>query len=428
MTSSTTLYRRVNEDLPVIEYTQEFRLRQDDGTWLIDFSSGPCCFSLGYDNRQVKAAIKHQMDMIPNAFSGWWASEASEAAGKAVKREFDRMNPDWFGRVVFQQGGGEAVDFACKIAAQYHLEGGDPRILFVARDYAYHGIGTMPAALSDDYPRYALMDPYLESARHRVIRVRQHDLRKTELVLKQNNVAAVIIEPVGGPTNPGLMEPTAYLHELRKLCDDTGTLLIFDEILCGAGRCGHISVAEMYGVWPDMVLLGKGISAGYQPVSAIVLSQKIIDRVAAGSGQLMFGTAHGAHSMGCAAVAATLNYIHDNDLCAHVRRQGPIVHELLDELVDLPIVSKCYGSGYLFGLWLGTPGGSCFNPPLEVHAMVRKAILKQGVVVYSKGGTMCGMGDFITIAPPFEMPDSMIEEAIAGVRKGLQEVQTQLGF
>lgn len=451
MSNGTTLYRKIGEDLPIVSYGHEHILHQQDGTHLLDFSSGPCCFSLGYSNKPVKDAIAAQMLNIPSAFGGWWATGASERAGESLKREFEKMKPGWFGRVVFQQGGGEAVDFACKIAAQYHLEvshssttpyaATPERVMFGARQFAYHGIGTMSGALSDFYPRYARMEPYQMQARKSVVRlphpIMAHDgpttheiIRRTRVALDRNpTVAAIFIEPVGGPPIAAFPDPSWYIEQLREICYEYGVLLIFDEILCGSGRCGHISVAEHYGVWPDIVLLGKGVSAGYQPVSAIVLSNRVVNGIAAGSGTLMFGTAHGTHSMGCAAVAASIDYITDNDLCARVRNGHDYIMERLEEMVaDVPIVTRLSGMGYLFGLALGTPDGHMFQPILEVHALARGMIRDKGVVVYSKGQTMDGGGDFITIAPPFEIPQNAVDEAVDKIHQALTELSTKLGY
>lgn len=445
MSAGNTLYRMVNEDLPMLSHwvSDGSIVRESNGRYLLDLSSGPCCFSLGHNNSDVKDAIGRQMEDMPNAFSGWWCSSSSERAGAAVRREFERMKPGWFGRVVFQQGGGEAVDFACKIAAQYHLEAGRARLTFAARDYAYHGVGSLPAALTDHYPRYGLMEPYRAVCSVLVDRLphpidcdlsggldKNEVLDETKLALRVGHNAAVIIEPVGGPTIAAYPDPKWYLEQLRQYCDDTDTLLIFDEILCGSGRCGEISVAGIHDVWPDIVLLGKGLSAGYQPVSAIVLSQRVVERIANGSGQIMFGTSHGAHSMGCAAVAATLDYIAEHDLCASVRRNFDdwFYGEWCAAMLDVPIVTRISGMGYLLGLSLTTPKGDPLPIEAEAYAHARTMIRDTGAIVYTKGRTMKGVGDFITIAPPFEMPPDKIREGMAMVRSSLFRLSRKLGY
>lgn len=255
-------------------------------------------------------------------------------------------------------------------------------------------------------------------------------VEETRKAIHVGEHAAVIIEPVGGPTIAAYPDPRWYLSQLQKACDETDTLLIFDEILCGSGRCGEISVAAKYGVWPDIVLLGKGLSAGYQPVSAIVLSKRVVDRMSAGSGRLMFGTSHGAHSMGCAAVEATLDYIEDNELCASVSANHDhwLFGELVASMKDVPIVRRVSGMGYLLGISLAKPSGVPFHALDETHAEARKLIRDAGVIVYTKGQTMRGLGDFITIAPPFEMPQHMIRDGIDRVCSALLQLSRHRGY
>lgn len=424
---SKVIYRSMSEDLPTIVKGHGHWIETHDGRHLLDYSSGPCCFSLGHSNEYVKQAIGIQMQEFPSAFSGFWRSYAAERAGEMLYQKFTEAKPGWFGGVIFQSAGGEAVDFACKLASQYHLEGGELRTKIAAREHSFHGVGLLPFSLSGFYPRYDIIEPYQSAIRARyVVRVPHtitslgegEALTRTRMILEreQEKLAALIIEPVGGPPVGAYKETGTYLTGLRKLCDQLDILLIFDEILCGSGRCGYLSVAEHYDVWPDICLLGKGLSAGYQPVSAIIVSQKVRDRIKAGTGALTWGTTYAAHSMGCAAVAATLAYLDQQNLYAWVQQKGAELQSTLEhDLADLPFVKAIRGMGYLRGIVLMDPEtGKPFPAGLEFHKRARKAIYEQDVVVYTKGQTVNGEGDFIIVAPPLQTTRD--EMYLAGVK------------
>jgi adenosylmethionine-8-amino-7-oxononanoate aminotransferase len=387
--------------------------------------SGSACFaSLGYSNEYVIRAIKEQLEAIPHAFAGLGTSDAAEKAADLISRPLEKANPGWFGKCLFQQGGGETVDLACKLAAQYHLEKEqNHRQRFAALEFSYHGVGLLPFSLSGGYPRYALIDPYHGVTNNCVSRLAHPIISntqdRTKEIIYSEKLAAVIIEPIGGPPLGACPLPGWYVKKLRQLCDDTDTLLIFDEILCGAGRCGYMSMAEYYDVWPDILLLGKGLTSGYQPMSAIVVSKKVCDRIKQGSGTIMFGTCYANHTTGCAAVAATLEYCYQHALFEVVRQNGEFIHKLLSQAFQQPKF-QIRGRGHLWGIELRHPDATYFQPSTQFHMKARKAILDAGAIVYSKGQTVNGKGDFITLAPMYEMTHAVMEMGVEIIAEGLK--------
>jgi adenosylmethionine-8-amino-7-oxononanoate aminotransferase len=425
--NSRVLYRQLSGDMPTITRGRGCWLYDNAGRKYIDMSSGPCCSSLGHSNREVLWAIASQAVKIPNVFSGFWASEAAEQAGSTLYRQFEKAKPSWFGRVIFQNGGGEAVDLACKLASQYHAEVGADRTRFASLEHSFHGVGLLPFSLSGDYPRYEMMGLYHDDVdKNYVVQLPNPMTSNDAYCLNQVRnllvhkhyckIAALIIEPVGGPQVGIYPHSREYLQGLRNLCDELDILLIFDEILCGSGRCGYLSMTEYYDVWPDMVLLGKGLTSGYQPMSAICISEKVIDRIRRGSGMTMFGTTYSAHTTGCAAVAATLEYLDQKYLYEHVSANSVRLRGGLESLLDFPMVDQISGAGYLFGIHLKP-----FPPEAAFHVRARKAIFDSGAVVYSKGQTVNGQGDFLIVAPPFEISPTDLQYGIECIAKGLEQ-------
>ena len=427
---SKVIYRAIDEQKPTIINSKGCWLFPPQGGSLLDMSGSACFSSLGYSNIEVIEAITDQLNVIPYAFSGYWATETAERAAELIAASFDKANPGWFGKCIFLQTGGEAVDLACKLAAQYHLEGGKHKFDILTRDYSFHGTALLPFSLSGEYPRYRLIEEYHKALLEYFIWHIPHPYNNTEalkITKEQYNAreynGAMIIEPVSGPPLGTYVETKEYMQGLRNICDEQDMLLIYDEVLCGAGRCGYMSTAEMYGVWPDITILGKGISAGYQPVSVICLSEKVVDRIRKGSGRLMFGTTYSSHTAGCAAVEATINYINKHELLRNIR--GPLSYsykEMLKEtLEDIPCIKEIRGTGFLWGVEFHNPEtGESFNPELEFYAKARNAVMECGAVVYAKGGTVCGKGDFMTIAPPFEIMPNEFNQGLSMIRKGIE--------
>ena len=432
---SKVIYRTVDGNKGSVYYGQKFHLRLSGGRKLLDMSSSAGFACLGYTNPYIKNHIEEQLWNIPYAFSGFWSTDTAERAAERIAEDFDKVKPGWFGKCIFLQTGSEAVDLACKLTVQCHMEAGEQRLYFIARDHSFHGVGLLPSMLSGKYPRYGMLDPYHQALvnggdNHVTHCWHPYDKgSKESLRCMQDSsmkwTAAIIVEPVSGPSLGAYVEIREYMQGLRDICDQNGSLLIYDEVLCGAGRCGYMSTAEMYGVWPDIVILGKAISAGYQPVSVICLSEKVVDRIRKGSGRIMFGTTYSAHTMGCAAVEATLAYIRANDLMKKVR--GDRLLDKISDYLDLPVVKDVRGTGHLIGIEFRDPATDrFFDPEIEFYAKARDAIMALGAVVYAKGGTVWGKGDFMTVMPPYEMDDETIDQGLSMVRQGIETAYEQV--
>ena len=446
ITKSKVVYRKFHGSMDIVTMGEGPYLYFDDGVQRFDLSSGPCTSSLGHSNLQVISAIKDQLGKIPFAFSGFWASEQSEKLGDLIHREFERTWPGWFGKVLFLSAGGEAVDLACKLAYQYWIEGFEKKILIGAREFGFHGVGLLTAALSGNYPRYELIDHYHQPTRNNyVVRLPGYlgipdvGLQKqismieyeslllvmTEKIVGFNSLAAVIVETVGGPP-VGIATPlSVYMKGLRDICDRHNTLLIFDEILCGVGRCGEFTAAQLYGVKPDILILGKGLTSGYLPLSALCISERIVDRLSKGSGLVSFGTTYSAHTTACAAGVATLEYLRDNYLYDMIFRRGEHL-KLREYFSDLPVVFAVRGLGYLWGIEFWDPIKQCsFSPEVEFHLLVRKEAYKRGLVTYSKGQTVNGLRDYLIVAPPFDADLGVLDEPLSKLRWAISSAYEQ---
>lgn len=438
---SKVIYRKTDVELEEIETGYGCWLRTKSGRSLYDLSSSAMFACYGHSCEPIVRGMKNQLDTLPNAFGGYWATAAAERAAEHIYDPIEAANPGWFGGVIFQNGGSETVDLACRLATQYHLEGGEHRVNVMARHHAFHGMTLMSASLSGHYPRYEMMETYTMYVQQDYVMRVPHTLTCTEdsaisfmrYLMEEFKISAVLIEPVGGPPTCAHVEQVGYMQALRDLCDTYGVLLIFDEIMVGAGRCGYMTTAEYYGVWPDITLLGKGLTGGYFPMSAMVLSRKVKNRIRDGSGQVMFGTTFSHHTTGCAAVAAAQGHAVRERLFAKVRTDGKELYDLVSETVGAaPAVFQVNHLGYLLGLDIRVPGtGVPYPPHLQVHDRIKRKAMEAGVVVYTKGQIVFEERDHVIIAPPFSAAWHDLDTALYKLKQVIEtvtaEVENEIG-
>ena len=198
-----------------------------------------------------------------------------------------------------------------------------------------------------------------------------------------------------------------YLKHVRDICDRHGVLLILDEVMCGSGRTGTFLSCEQDGVVPDIVTLGKGLGAGYQPIGAVVCTKEVYDAVARGSGALKHGQTYNAHPVGCAAALAVQRLIARDGLMDRVREAGEQLTVLLTERFgNHPNIGDIRGRGLLLAMELvaDRETKASFDPALAMHQRAKAAAFERGLLIYPGGGTIDGRnGDHILLAPPYNV-------------------------
>jgi adenosylmethionine-8-amino-7-oxononanoate aminotransferase len=211
-----------------------------------------------------------------------------------------------------------------------------------------------------------------------------------------------------------------YLGKIRAICDRYGILLILDEVMCGSGRTGTFLSCEQDGVVADIVTLGKGLGAGYQPIGAVVCTSEIYKAVAEGSGALKHGQTYNAHPMGCAAALAVQRVIREEGLQDCVQTAGSRLMALLTERFGShPNVGDIRGRGLLQAIELvaDRTTKAPFDPALALHQRAKEDAFARGLLIYPGGGTVDGrQGDQILLAPPYNVTDeelAMIVDLLA---------------
>jgi adenosylmethionine-8-amino-7-oxononanoate aminotransferase len=321
-----------------------------------------------------------------------------------------------------------------KLARQYFLEIGQPsRRLFIARERSYHGNTLGALALGGDANRRAPYQPLLmdvthiapcyeyrgrradESAEQYGLRVAD-ELERAIQRLGAENVAAFFCEPVVGASLGCAPPVPGYLKRLREICDRHGVLLVFDEVMCGMGRTGHMYACNEDGVAPDILTMAKGLGGGYQPIGGLLIAHKIFEAIAKGSGNLRHGQTYAGHTLSVAAALGVQKAIEREGLLARVRHLGGLLSRRLQErLGQHPHVGDIRGRGLFIGLELVADRDTKapFDPAAKLWQRIRRIGFEDGIVCYPTGGCVDGVrGDQVILAPPFVLADAQVDEIV----------------
>jgi adenosylmethionine-8-amino-7-oxononanoate aminotransferase len=427
MMGAEHVFHRSTRRPPVAVRGEGIRLIDEQGRSYIDACGGAAVSCLGHGHPRVVAALAEQAAQLEYVHTGFFTSEAAERLAAMVAE----ASPGTLDRVWYTSSGSEAIEAALKLARQYHLERGETgRRHIIARRLSYHGntLGAL-AAGGSAWRRapyepllidVALVDPCFEyrfaepGEAPEAYGARAADALEREILrLGPETVIGFVAETVVGATAGAVPPAPGYLRRIREICDRHGILLILDEVMCGSGRTGTFLSCEQDGVVPDIVTLGKGLGAGYQPIGAVVCTREVYDAVAEGSGALMHGQTYNAHPVGCAAALAVQQVIHQEDLFARASKAGARLAALLaDRFGSHPYVGDIRGRGLLQAIELVEDRSTKapFERALGLHQRAKADAFDRGLLIYPGGGTVDGrVGDHILLAPPYNVADEELE-------------------
>jgi adenosylmethionine-8-amino-7-oxononanoate aminotransferase len=350
--------------------------------------------------------------------------------------------PQPLDKVYFTSGGSEAMEAALKLARQYFIEKGEPqRAHIIGRRQSYHGNTLGALAAGGNHARRAQYEPLLFPATHvspcypyrgqgagesdsaygdRLAAELEAEIRR----LGADKVIAFVAETVAGATLGAVAPVPGYFRRVREVCDRHGVLLILDEVMCGMGRCGTLWAFEREGVVPDLVTIGKGLGAGYQPIGALLVAKPVYDAVVAGTGYFQHGYTYVGHAAACAGALAVQRRLKEGVL-ARVQPMGKLLEETLRRTFgDHPQVGDIRGRGLFWALELVRDRETKrpLDPALRMHSRVKQAALRAGLLCYPMGGTADGAaGDHVLLAPPFIIEPAQVEELAGKLATALAE-------
>lgn len=385
-----------------------------DGRRVQDAFSGLWCVNVGYGQASVVAAAAEQMARLPYA-TGYFHFGSEPAIRLAAR--LCALAPKGLTRVLFGQGGSDAVDTAVRMVRYYFNATGRPnKKHFIAVQRGYHGSSTTGSGLTAlpvfhrhfDVPtpqQHHIPSPYAyrhaegpDPAAVLASTVRALEVKVAEL--GADNVAAFICEPIQG-SGGVVVPPPGYLRAMRGACDRLGLLFIVDEVITGFGRTGPMFACEAEGVSPDVLTLAKGLTAGYAPMSATLISEAMYQGIADGAGADMpvgHGQTYAGHPVSAAVANAVLDLYLQDGLLDQGQKVGAYFMDRLRELEELPHVGEVRGRGLLAAVELVTDKTSKAKPPAaaKLGQRVLKHAFADGLVFRAFADDILGFAPSLT--------------------------------
>lgn len=439
---SNVFYRKLSRSYPLIVRGEGCYLYDEDGKRYLDACGGAFVANIGHGVREIGEAMAAQAARVGYINGTAFTHEPVEELARMVATR----TPGDLNYAYFLSSGSEAVEAALKLARQYWVEIGKPnKHKIIALTPSYHGntLLALSASAREHYKvmyREWLVDvlripapyPYrcgCGGCNEDCLGCTGAALEQTILHYGSDNIAAFIAEPIGGSSTGGSVPPPDYFREVRAICDQHDVLFIADEVLTGAGRTGTFTAIEQYDVTPDILTLGKGISGGYAPLSALVASRRVTDAIVTGSGAFLHAQTFSHHPVLCAAGIATLKYLEEHKLVERSAAMGRVMHDKLAGLKDLPFVGDVRGRGLLAGIEFVQDKATKAPFPREAKFAEKftEAAQQGGLIVWPNvGGADGERGDLVMFAPPFIVTEEQIDEMIAGFECALKSTVSQL--
>jgi adenosylmethionine-8-amino-7-oxononanoate aminotransferase len=415
------------------------------GKQYLDFSGSAAVNVIGHGVAEIAAAMAAQAKQVEFVHSSQFTTPvAEEYAAELI--DFAGKNFEG-GCVYFTCGGSESVETALKLARQYQVEiGQSKRHQVISRGQSYHGSTLGALSVSGNKRRREMYLPMVREFAHVAFpycyrcafectdgcrNCGQEYAAELESAIQaaQGEVAAFIVEPVSGATLGAVLPPPGYLQSVAEICRRHGVLLIADEVMTGMGRTGRHFAVEHWEVAPDLLVTAKGLSSGYAPLGAVLVSKRVADAVAHGSGAFLHGFTYNSHPISLAAGRAVLRLVRERRLvqAADSECQGSMAANLrqgLGSLRDAKTVGDVRGIGLLWGVEFVADKATKrpFDAQLNFAGRVTQASMRRGLLVYPMQGCVDGVsGDHVLIAPPAVITTEQIDWAVEQLKQAIGE-------
>lgn len=431
--NSPVHYRRLKRVYPKVVRGDGVWLFDTEGKPYLDACGGAYAANLGHGNHAIAEAMAAQARRFGYVNGTQFTHDPAEELAEALTALSPGLDTAYF-----VANGGDAVEAALKFARQYWAEAGRPeKTKVLSLDPSYHGNTLLALSAGArasyrklyhdwlvDFPRVPAPYPY-RAAGPEDPALTAEAFERAVLKAGPETVAAFIAEPVGGSSTGASVPPANYWRRVRALCDRYQVLFIADEVLSGAGRTGSWAALEQYGVVPDMMTLGKGISGGYAPLAALLAPRRLVDVVARGSGAVQHNQTFSHHPVTCAAGVAAIRQIRDQRLVERCQRMGAALHERLKALLEHPLVGDVRGRGLLAGVEFVADKTTKKPLPrsLKFAEAFADACFDRGLVVWPNYGNADGeSGDLAMLAPAFIVTEKELDEIVQRFSDALDAV------
>jgi len=429
------------EGVRVITRADGVYLWDSDGKRMLDGMSGLWCVQVGYGNKELAEAGCGALKTLPyyNHFFKTSNPYTIELAAKLAG-----ILPEGHTRVLFANSGSEANDSALKLIRYYwNLKGRREKKIHLSRDYAYHGVTMAAASLSGLTPMHPQWDlplpgfekvpgPYWYGAKAAGYgdiapdafgTLIANKLEEKILELGPERVASFSAEPVQGAGGL-IFPPDSYWPAVQKICAKYDVLLHLDEVITGFGRLGAWFGALAYGIAPDVMTMAKGLSSGYQPISAISLGARMGEAIAGAGEELVHGYTYSGHPVASAVALKNLEVMERDGLVARVRDHiGPYLQRRMRETFEgHPLVGEVRGRGLLCAIELVADKKErrFFADPGKVGTHCRNYCFASGLI-------MRAIRDTMVCAPPFTISEAEVDEMVALAKAAIDSTARDYG-
>jgi adenosylmethionine-8-amino-7-oxononanoate aminotransferase len=410
------------------------------GNRYLDGLAGLFVSQLGHGRPELARAAGDQAATL--AYFPIWTY--GHPAAIELSAKLASLAPGDLNRIFFTTSGSEAVESAWKLARQYFKMLGQPdRIKVISRNLAYHGTSMGALSITGLESIKTVFEPLVPGAvkvpetNHYRCPTCQDEPHCSlhaadaieEAILREGpeTIAAVFLEPV---QNAGgcFVPPPGYFARVREICDRYGVLLVSDEVICAFGRIGYMFGCERYGYQPDIITSAKGLTSGYAPLGAMIVSDRVAEPFVGTGESFLHGITFAGHPVSCAVALANLKIFEDENIVGHVLDNEVAFRASLDDLMDLPIVGDIRGEGYFYGIELvrDRDTRSSFSDEERehlLHGFLSNRLLELGLI--------CRADDrgepVIQLSPPLIAGPEQFEEINAKLRTALTEAMAELG-
>ncbi|MAR51239.1 MAG: aspartate aminotransferase family protein [Paracoccaceae bacterium] len=428
--------------LPIIDRAQGIYMWDTNGKKYLDGSSGPVTTNLGHGNKNVLEAMAKQAQMV--CFASVAVFENSP--NKRLAQKLVNLSGPGFDQAFIVSGGSEATESAVKLARQYAIaKGENKRTKVLGRNPSYHGstLGAflvsgdpvaekMFGSLAKVMPKVPTPFSYRLPENHDINSYARECAKKLEEVILAEgaeNVLAFIIETVGGLSSGGLVAPDHYYETIREICTQYGILLIYDDVMAGAGRTGKFLSADHWpNARPDLVTLAKGVAAGYTPIGAVMAPNEIVSAVV-DAGGFQHGHTYAANPLSCAIGEAVIDEMIDNDLMVNASEMGHYLMVRLKELAnETYVIGDIRGKGLLLAAELVADKETKRMLPIECRAVYRlvEIGINNGLLLYTRKTANGEFGEWVMISPALTISKSEADELVELLRLTILQFEKEL--
>jgi adenosylmethionine-8-amino-7-oxononanoate aminotransferase len=428
--------------LPRIARALGLRVWDTDGNCYLDCTSGPCAVNLGHGNARVLRAMREQAQRVCFAYPSYFESEANTLLSDLIAQQ---AGPG-LDRAFFVSSGTEAVEKCIEFARMHALAcGRSKRYKVVSRLPSYHGSTLGALGLTGDPVSAGRMRPMLRESLKvpAPLLYRAEDgmdpaayaaqcaerLRETIEAEDPETVLAFIMEPIGGLSAGASYAPDHYYKRVREICDAYDIVLVYDEVISGAGRTGRFLGAHWWPVVrPDLVVLAKGLGSGYYPLACFLASSGMVEAVA-DAGGFYYGHTYKSSPLGCAVGLAVLQELLERDLVGAAERVGEHLRARLEELMrESAIIGEVRGKGLLNAIEIVADKSTKAMLPRgrDAPREISELALTEGLLLYARRTAGGAFGDWLMMTPPLVAEVEDVNEIVERLGRVLRRYEQSL--